>query len=449
MKRKKEAERPPPVIKRHWCYILLVALLLVQVIWLGWVGMLRFKTMRVAGVDPVGYYSYLPSLIFDRDLEFADEYERLRGKGDVSPDRPRTVTGKMPNPFSVGVAILWLPFFLLGHVAALMTDFATDGFSAPYHIAVYLANAVYGFAGIVLIYRLVERLFERDVALLATTLIWFASGVLYYLFPLRPMSHMPSMFAVALFITAWLSWREKKGLRGYIALGALGGLAALVRWQNALFLVLPAMDIVEALRRDRPDQQELRKTALRMILSGIAFLVVFSPQMIVWKVLYGGFVTVPQGSGFLGWFKPALFDTLFSTRHGLISWTPVILPAIIGLFMFPTEKRRLGYLLVVPLVLQLYVNSVVVHVGWSFGMRRFMNCSAIFALGLAAFLTKAKERVPFRYLVMIAVLPIVWNELFLIQYYAGTIPRDDYLTFTQFVTDKFRALLLILGQMLS
>ena len=446
MKGNETRKEPPPVMKRHWVYILLVALLVFQVLWLGWVGALRFKDMRVVGVDPVGYYSYLPSLMFDRDLDFADEYERLRGRGDVSPDRPRTVTGKMPNPFSVGVAILWLPFFLLGHVAALMTDFATDGFSAPYHIAIYVANAFYGFAGIVVIYRLVERLFERDVAFLATVLIWFASGVLYYLFPLRPMSHMPSMFAVALFITAWLVWREKKDLRGYVALGALGGLAALVRWQNALFLVLPAVDIVEALRRDRPGQQELRQTAMRMFLSGAAFLAVFSPQLIVWKVLYGGFVTVPQGSGFLSWFKPALFDTLFSTRHGLISWTPVILPAIIGLFMFPAGKRRLGYMLVVPLVLQLYVNSVAVYVGWSFGMRRCLNCSAMFALGLAALLAKAKERIPFRYLVMITVVPIIWNELFLIQYYAGTIPRGDYLTFSQFVTDKFRVLAVILKQ---
>jgi hypothetical protein len=419
------------------------------VLWLGWLGVLRFSNMRVAGVDPVGYYSYLPSLIFDRDLDFADEYERLRGRGDVSPDRPRTVTGKMPNPFSVGVAILWLPFFLLGHLAAHMTDFATDGFSAPYHIAVYLGNMVYGFAGIVLIYRLVERLFDRDIAILATVLIWFASGVLYYLFPLLPMSHMPSMFAVTLFVTAWLSWREKMELRGYIVLGALGGLAALVRWQNALFLVLPAVDIVDALRRQRGEREALRETALRMLISGAAFLVVFSPQMIVWKVLYGGFVTVPQGAGFLAWFKPTLFDTLFSTRHGLISWAPVILPAIIGLFMFPTDKRRLGYLLVVPLVLQLYVNSVAVWVGWSFGMRRFLNCSAIFALGLAALLAKAKERIRFRYLVMIAVLPIIWNELFLIQYYAGMIPRDDYLTFTQFVTDKFRVLAVILERILS
>jgi hypothetical protein len=100
-------------------------------------------------------------------------------------------------------------------------------------------------------------------------------------------------------------------------------------------------------------------------------------------------------------------------------------------------------------VLQLYVNSVAVWVGWSFGMRRFLNCSAIFALGLAALLAKAKERIRFRYLVMIAVLPIIWNELFLIQYYAGMIPRDDYLTFTQFVTDKFRVLAVILERILS
>ena len=449
MKRTKQRVKRSAIMKRYGGYILLVVLLLLQVLCLRWLGALAVLNVRVAGVDPVGYYAYLPSLIFDRDLDFADEFQRLQGRGDVSPKQQRTVTGKMPNPFSIGVAVLWLPFFLLGHLVALARGFASDGFSPPYYVAVYLANAVYGFAGIVLIYRLAERLFARDIALFATALIWFASGVLYYLFPLWLMSHMPSMFVVALFITAWLAWRDKMSLRGYIALGALGGLAALVRWQNALFLLLPAVDIVEAVRHQRGERQELRQTVLRTLLLGIVFLAVFFPQMIVWKVIYGGFVTVPQGAGFLSWFKPSLFDTLFSSRHGLISWTPVILLAIIGLFMFPAEKRRLGHMLAAAFALQLYINSVVVHVGVSFGMRRFINCSAIFALGLASLLSKAEARIRLRYLVMIAVVPIVWNVLFVVQYYAGLIPRDDYLTFSQFVSDKFQLLVVLLGRIVS
>jgi hypothetical protein len=50
-----------------------------------------------------------------------------------------------------------------------------------------------------------------------------------------------------------------------------------------------------------------------------------------------------------------------------------------------------------------------------------------------------------RYCTLISLLPILWNMLFVIQYYAGLIPRDDYLTFDQFVTDKFRLLVSLLG----
>ena len=425
---------------RRAAYAVLVSLLILQMLWLRWMGVLALSNMRVGGVDPIGYYVYLPSLIFDHDLDFADEYAHFQGIGDASPDQPRTATGKMPNPFAIGVAILWLPFFLIGHLAALAGHFPTDGLSPPYQIAVYLGNVVYGFAGILLIYRLIEREFTRPIALLATVLIWFASGVLYYLFPLVPMSHMPSMFVVALFITIWFGWREQPTRRGYLTLGAVAGLAALVRWQNALFLIMPGADILSEVRR----RGIRRDPVLHTLTIGGTFLVVFFPQMVVWKVLYGSFVTVPQGTGFLSWFKPDFFDVLFSSRHGLFSWTPIILVAVIGLFMFPREERTVGYLLAGAFALQLYMNSVAGWVGWSFGMRRFMNCSALFGLGLAALLTKLQQHIRLRYLVIIAVLPIIWNILFVVQYYFELIPRDDYLTFQQFVLDKFTTLVLLL-----
>ena len=385
----------------------------------------------------------------DRELDFADEYEHVRGIGYVSPDQPRTVTGKMPNPYAIGVAVLWLPFFLLGHLVALTTKFPADGFSTPYEVAVYLGNVAYGFAGMLLIYRLTERVFDRKIALLATTVIWFASGVLYYLFPFGPTSHMPSMFVVTLFLVMWLALRERMSVWRYSTLGALAGLAALVRWQNALFLMLPVADIVVEVRRRWTQHETFRETVLHALAMGAAFLAVFFPQMVVWKVLYGGFVTVPQGAGFVSWFRPALFDTLFSSRHGLFSWTPVILLAVIGLFLFPKEKRTIGYLLAAAFALQLYINSVAGWVGWSFGMRRFMNCSGLFGLGLAAFLARVQHRVRLHYLALIAVVPVIWNILFVMQYYLGSIPRDDYLTFEQFVLDKFNVLVLLLTRILA
>jgi len=439
-KKKRTPKVPAIFADRRASYAVLVSLLIVQMLWLRWMGVLALSNMRVGGVDPIGYYVYLPSLIFDHDLDFADEYAHFQGVGDASPDQPRTATGKMPNPFAIGVAILWLPFFLVGHLAALVARLPTDGLSPPYQIAVYLGNVVYGFAGIVLIYRLIEREFAREIALLATVLIWFTSGVLYYLFPLVPMSHMPSMFIVALFITLWLIWRDEPTLAAYLALGAVAGLAALVRWQNALFLILPGADILSEARRRGVD----RDLGLHALTIGVAFLVVFFPQMVVWKILYGSFVTVPQGAGFVSWFKPDFFDVLFSSRHGLFSWTPIILLAVIGLFMFPRKKRTAGYLLAAAFALQLYINSVAGWVGWSFGMRRFINCSALFGLGLAALLTKLQQRIRPRYLVLVAILLIIWNMLFVVQYYFGLIPRDDYLTFEQFALDKFTTLILLL-----
>ena len=93
MKQTKQRVKRSAIMKRYGGYILLVVLLLLQVLCLRWLGALAVLNVRVAGVDPVGYYAYLPSLLFDRDLDFANEFQRLQGRGDVSPKQQRTVTG--------------------------------------------------------------------------------------------------------------------------------------------------------------------------------------------------------------------------------------------------------------------------------------------------------------------------------------------------------------------
>ena len=62
------------------CVILLLAFLL-QTVLLAWFGVLRPERMVVKGVDPVCYYSYTRSILFDGDLDLRNEFERLQEGG--------------------------------------------------------------------------------------------------------------------------------------------------------------------------------------------------------------------------------------------------------------------------------------------------------------------------------------------------------------------------------
>jgi len=103
--------------------------------------------------DGRGYYAYIRSLAFDRDLDFSNEFSLFTDDPRGLPlAEARTKTGYVQNPWSVGPAILWIPFFLLAHLGTYL--FNTVGFSLPldgysflYVLAASLGSAFYTFLG--------------------------------------------------------------------------------------------------------------------------------------------------------------------------------------------------------------------------------------------------------------------------------------------------------------
>src|SRR5262249_19526674 len=122
-------------------------------------------------------------------------------------------------------------------------------------------------------------------------------------------------------------------------------------------------------------------------------LILFMPQMIVWKQLYGDWVTVPMGKNSMRWFSPALLPVLFSARNGLFSWTPLVAVSLLGLAALYRQEQRLAVGLIITLLAQWWVNASVVDWwgGSAFGSRRFVDSSVIFVLGLAGLLHRMQQ----------------------------------------------------------
>jgi hypothetical protein len=85
---------------------------------------------------------------------------------------------------------------------------------------------------------------------------------------------------------------------------------------------------------------------------------------------------------------------MFSHEHGLFVWTPLALVAVGGLVWLVGRRSRdvspdtrwIGVLLLLMVILQVYVSGSVESwtVAGSFGQRRFVSLTSIFAVGLAA-----------------------------------------------------------------
>lgn len=397
---------------------------------------------RIAGVDSVYYYAYLRSIVFDGDLDFANELKRLTPPGYQPGER--TATGLTPNVFSVGPAILWSPFFLAAHAivrsrAGPDSKKRTDGYEYIYQSFVYIGNSLYGLFAVWLIALLLLRLgFHSLTALLGALAVLGASQLTYYLWSMTALSHNVSVFAVTLFLLCWL----RSGSSPVTALAA--ALMLLTRTQNAVFLLLPVLSECTALF-NTPSESRLPVFVLlrRYAVFAGVLLLGFLPQMIAWKILYGSFLTLPQGGGFLHLSQPALFQTMFSLRNGLFSSHPILLVGLCGLLFFkaPASGRFPRPALLVIFGAVLYLNASVGDwwAGWSFGNRRFISLLPIFTIGLCTLIELLATARSGRIVVLILTLFFsAWNQIHLYQYQRGLIPRGGRATFSEFFTDKFR-----------
>lgn len=408
---------------------------------------------HVISIDGPGYYSYLRSLVFDGDLDFRNEYRHL----DFAV-HGTTSTGLVRNPWSVGPAVLWAPFFLTAHVLSLIgrtvgVQASVDGYGYAYQSAVCIATILYVTAGSFLTYRLCRRYFSPYSSLIAVLGVYLASSLIHYTAASPAMPHGVSFFAVSLFLFLWHPPRPRSH-REWIVLGLAAGLMTLVRWQNVLYLSMLAIEGIQAITaagagRRATILQEYVKGGVVVALVGAA---VFLPQMLAWNTLYGTPMTMPQGGGFFDWLHPQFLAYLFSTTPGLFTRHPVMLLATLGFIPLWRRDRKLTVALLVPVLMQWYLNSAIAegfaHYEYAFGARRFISATPLLALGMAALAKSVTERFRRGSLIMLtAVVALVgWNLLAELQYSLGFISYGEPLTWNQLVLGKFRMIVELIGR---
>ena len=339
--------------------------------------------------DAKGHYVQLRSLVFDRDLDFRNEYLALASSSMRIEDWPTwdlTATAHVRNYMPVGPALLWLPVYVI----VVLVDWllALIGLGAIPHGYERSLQLVPGAVGVLattvaaqLTWRMAARFTSRAMAVIGAVTVWLGSHALYYSLVSPAYSHAASMLTAALFFWYWLNPGIPFSVKRAAWLGALAGVCALMRWQDALLFVAP---VVECLRWRVA--WRLRSTALAV--AGAAWLVAFAPQMAVWNVLYGQPFALPQGGSFMQWTQPHLKDVLVSSARGLFVWAPLLVPAMLGVASFAMRRPKWRWALLAILVATWYVNAAVADwwAGEAFGARRFLSLTPLFGLGLAVWM---------------------------------------------------------------
>jgi 4-amino-4-deoxy-L-arabinose transferase-like glycosyltransferase len=381
--------------------------------------------------DAVEYFSHLRSLYFDHDLDFANEFEHFGLMTRWDKVQP-TPTGHRRTIFSVGPALAWMPFYALGDLVARARGAVEDGYSPDHIRAAALGSLAYGVLGLLLVYGILRATFPRATAFWAVVLLEYATFLYWYMSREAVMSHAVSFCAAALVLAVWWPARRELTLVRTIALGLLIGLAAIVRWQNGVLLLLPAATLAAQLRG------RVRDTIVAGVLTLAGFIVGVSPQLFAWKAIFGAYVLAdpPHGRDFLRLGHPYLLETFFSSRHGLLYWTPLLWAGYLGFAGVWRRDRWTALALLGPLAVMSYVNACSGDwwAGGSFSNRRFDSLLPLLGLGLAAALAALGALVarrPALVLVACGVVLVAWNALFMQQYRENMIPRDETVSFPQ------------------
>jgi hypothetical protein len=141
---------------------------------------------------------------------------------------------------------------------------------------------------------------------------------------------------------------------------------------------------------------------------------------------------------------PSLLDSLFSSRHGLFFWAPVLTIAVLGLALRAALGHRAALGALTALAVLALVNAGL-RPWWSggFGNARFLPALPLFALGLAMILElvrrTARQR-PLRLAAAFGAALVAWNLLLMAQYRAELIPRDDTVSFPAVAENSARLL---------
>ena len=340
---------------------------------------------KVIAWDVISYYAYLPATFIEHDLtlSFTDHEHVGTYWPETLPDGRKVIKTTM------GMSIMYSPFFLAMHIAAPALGNEANGFTVPYAFALTLAGLFYTILGLFLLRKVLLRHFPEWITSIVLVILIFGTNLYWYSLYEPPMSHAFSFCLFALFALLTELWHEKPSVWRSVAVGLTIGIISLVRPSNILVGVYFALYGVRSKETINNKCRIFKDSWCKIVLMAMAAVLVWIPQMVYWFVNTGQLFFYSYGDNerfFFG--NPKIVEGIFGFRKGWLVYTPVMSFALMGLLPLYRHHRNLFWAISVFFVLNVYVvfSWWCWWYGGSRGMRAMIECQALMVIPLAAWI---------------------------------------------------------------
>ena len=387
---------------------------------------------NVISWDIYGYYLYLSQGLIEHDLAI-ENFDSIQHTMDTYHNTGTfyqagsSENGGWVNKYSMGMAIFYLPTFIIGYLAAWIGGYPLDGFSLPFQNALVLNSLLYMLIGLYFFRKILLRYFTDKQT--AAVLLFTILGTNYYQIHLSShgMPHVYMFTCYALLIYYTPKWYKTPSYKGSIIIGGLVGLMALARPTELVAALIPLLYGIKSFSDIRDRIKLFFGSSFKYVATAIvlcAFIGFW--QLLYWKIYAGEWIYNSYnnpGEG-LDLHRPNLINYLFSYRKGWLLYTPIMLLAIFGFSSLYRRKREWFWPALITSCVYIYVAS-----SWStwwyatsFSQRSMIHIYPLLALPLGALLLDLWERRKLLYGVLgVGMLFVLFNVFQTWQYHSGII----------------------------
>ncbi len=378
-------------------------------------------TMKLTTWDALGYYMYLPGIFIYHDLKEIKWFFTIDQKYAVSGGKVYQANKLKNNNYVFkylgGIAILEIPSFLAGHIAAKITGYAADGFSKPYQYALGFGNLLYVLLALFLLRHILLRYFSDLTAAITILLTFLATNIIQYAAIDNAMSHSPIFLLYVLVLYTTIKWHEKPRSIWAILTGYIIGLATICRPTEAIMFLIPLLWNVHTKDATIEKWKLVRSHRNHIWFAVLGGFIGILPQLIYWKVVTGSII-YDVGSA---WdFLTPHIRVLTGWNKGWFIYTPVTVFFIAGMFFLKKYPFRKAVIYFCLINIYIIISWRDWRYGGSYSTRALSQSYPVFSLALASFIDYVTLR-KWRYVFYAAGIYLIYLNIFQIGQYNSTI----------------------------